>query len=283
LKQLVVNADDVGLARGMTRGALEAARRGVVTSVSVAAVGDDVDGALGELARMPEVGVGAHLGLVGERPLSPSSEVASLVAGDGRLLPSAGAFVARYLRGGVRLEEVRVELRRQVERLLERGVKLDHLDSHQHVHALPRIFDEVVALAQEHRIPFVRVPSDSALGLLLTPRAIGLRVLRLLAERCRRRLRGGVRSADAIVGLAAAGQLTPARLRDALRGEWSGCRELVCHPGEGDVELAARYRWRYEWDAEREALCDPTLPAWLREQGIELTPFERLARPVASG
>ena len=46
MRQLVVTADDVGLAPGMTRGALEAAERGIVTAVSVAPVGDAFDEAV---------------------------------------------------------------------------------------------------------------------------------------------------------------------------------------------------------------------------------------------
>jgi predicted glycoside hydrolase/deacetylase ChbG (UPF0249 family) len=39
LKKLIVTADDVGLHPGMTRGALAACDAGIVTAVSVAAVG----------------------------------------------------------------------------------------------------------------------------------------------------------------------------------------------------------------------------------------------------
>jgi chitin disaccharide deacetylase len=279
LRQLVVTADDVGLAPGMTRGALEAATRGIVTAVSVAPVGEAFDEAIAALRNLPAVDVGAHLVLVGELPLSPPSEVSSLVGRDGRLLRGFGAFCARYARGGVAMADVRRELGRQLARLLDTGLPVRHLNSHQHLHALPRVFDEVAALAEAHGIPFARVPEDPLLPPPLTPRAMALRVLRTLARRCRRRLAADSRVTllDGTLGLGAAGHLTATGLRALLDAPWSRRYELVCHPGNGDAQLASRYRWGYDWDAEREALCEPGLPAALAERGIELTSFSRIA------
>jgi len=263
----------------MTRGALEAAERGIVTAVSVAPVGEAFDEAVAELHRAPQLDVGAHLVLVGERPLSPPAEVPSLVGRDGRLLSGFGAFCARYAVGRIAIAEVRIELVRQLERLLDTGLPVRHLNSHQHLHALPRVLDVVIALAEEHGIPFVRVPEDPLLPPPLMPRAIALRGLRLLARRGRRRLvaHSPVVTLDGALGIAAAGHLTAARLRAIVAAPWSGRYELVCHPGSGDAELASRYRWRYDWDAERAALCEPGLPAVLDAHGIELTSFRRLA------
>ena len=285
MRQLVVTADDVGLAPEMTRGALEAAERGIVTAVSVASVGDAFDEAIGALRGLPQLDVGAHLVLVGERPLSPPVEVPSLVGRDGRLLAGFGAFCARYAHGGVAMAEVRRELARQLERLLDTGLPVRHLNSHQHLHALPRVFEVVAALAEEHAIPFVRVPEDPLLPPPLTPRALALRGLRLLARRGRRRLSADspVATLDGTLGITAAGHLSVAHLRDLLAGPWSGRCELVCHPGSGGAGLASRYRWGYAWDAERETLCDPALPVLLARHGIELSSFSGLAAAAPLG
>lgn len=281
-RRLVVTADDAGLAPGMTAGALEAAERGIVTAVAVCAVGADVGAAVAALRERPHLDVAAHLVLVGEAPLSPASEVPSLLGRDGRFLPAFPAFVARWARGGVALGEVERELRRQLARLLDAGLVVRQLNSHQHLHALPALFAMVAALAAEHRIPFVRVPADPALPRLPGPRSLALRALGRLARRAHRRLPEPVSALDGTLGLHAAGHLTPRRLR-GLAGRARGTCELVCHPGRGDRELAARYRWGYRWDAERAALCDPELPAWLAARGVELTSFSRLAGAPGTG
>src|SRR4029079_11233935 len=199
----------------MTRGALEAAERGIVTAVSVAPVGEAFDEAIAELRRVPQLDVGAHLVLVGERPLSLPAEVPSLVGRDGRLPSGFAAFCFRYARGGVRRDEVRRELGGQLDRCLDTVLAVLHLNSHQHLHALPRIFDEVTALAAARGIPFVRVPEDPLLPPPLTPRALALRGLRSLARPCRSRLgtSSSIESLDGTLGLAAAGHLTASRLR----------------------------------------------------------------------
>jgi hypothetical protein len=46
-----------------------------------------------------------------------------------------------------------------------------------------------------------------------------------------------------------------------------GVTELVTHPG---VNVDAYPHWKYEWDAETRALCDPALRDAIAKRGIEL-------------
>jgi predicted glycoside hydrolase/deacetylase ChbG (UPF0249 family) len=279
VKRLVVTADDVGLHPGMTLGALAAHDGGVVTAVSVAPCGRAFEHAMDRLRDRPALDLGAHLVLVGERPLSPPREIGSLVTGDGLLHSGYPAFAARCFLGRIDMGHVERELRRQLERLLATGVPVVHLNSHQHLHLLPRLFDVVLRLAQEHRIPFVRVPAEPAVARSGSFRAAQLALLNRLGRRARRRLGGGVAALETTLGVLDAGRLTVERFRRALddfRGAGAGSTgELVCHPGLGDADLAAAYPWRYAWDQETAALRDPRLSGMLCEAGIELTSFSR--------
>jgi chitin disaccharide deacetylase len=277
LKKLIVTADDVGLHPGMTRGALAAWDAGIVTAVSIAAVGLAFEPAVELLrAQSPGLDVGIHLTLVGERPLSPPERIRSLVGRDGALLPGYPALARRFLLGGLAAAEVEAELRLQIERLLATGLPVIHANAHQHLHVLPRIFEIVLRLAEEHGIRFVRIPAEPAAG-GWSLREVQLAVLNRLGRRARRRLDATGRAAavERTLGIVDAGHLTVERLRHALAlaGE---ANELVCHPGLGGAELAAAYDWDYEWEAETAALCDPRLPEMLRAAGIELTSFSRL-------
>jgi predicted glycoside hydrolase/deacetylase ChbG (UPF0249 family) len=275
LRALVATADDAGLHAGLTLGALEAHERGIVTAVSVVANGRDLDHALERLRERPGLDAGVHLTLVGERPLSPPATVPSLLGRDGAFLPHVRGFARRYLLGGIATAEVEAELRRQIERLLAGGLTLVHANSHQHLHVLPRVFDVVLRLAAEYRIPFVRIPREPAHR--FSKRSLEIAVLNRVGRGARRRLQEqrGLRTADRTVGVMDAGRLTCERLADALAGV-EGISELVCHPGLGDADLAAAYPWGYGWERETAALCDPRLPDLLRARGIELTSFSRL-------
>jgi predicted glycoside hydrolase/deacetylase ChbG (UPF0249 family) len=278
LKALVVTADDAGLHAGMTRGALQAYDQGLVTAVSVVANGGALEPALEQLRDRPELDAGVHLTLVGERPLSPPATVPTLVGRDGAFLPHVRDFALRYALGGIAAAEVEAELRRQIERLLAGGLTLVHLNSHQHLHVLPRVFAVVLRLAEEYRIPSVRIPREPAAGRRISGRSIEIAVLNGVGRGARRRLTPNLRAADRTVGVMDAGRLTPERLAAVLADIGEGVSELVCHPGLGDRELAAAYSWGYGWDAETAALCDPSLPGLLRARGIELTSFSRLSQ-----
>jgi predicted glycoside hydrolase/deacetylase ChbG (UPF0249 family) len=289
LRYLVVTADDAGLHPGMTRGALAAYDSGIVTAVSVSPNGKAFEDAVARLRERPGLDVGVHLSLVGESPLAPPGQVRSLLDARGRLLPGWPAFARRWLLGGVRPAEVETEIRSQIERLLAASLPVVHLNAHQHLHVLPGLFEIVLRLAEEHRIPWVRIPAEpAAAGLPFTPRAAQIALLNRLGRRARRRLEAGrrvrttVRTTGRTVGVLTAGRLTVEALGRALPGV-EGVAELVCHPGLGDAVLAAEYDWGYAWDAETAALCDPRVPEMLRAAGIELTSFSRLNKITAAG
>ena len=69
-KRLIVTADDVGLHRGMTEGAIRAHRDGIVTACSIVANGGAFDDAVARLQETPSLEVGVHLTLVEERSLT---------------------------------------------------------------------------------------------------------------------------------------------------------------------------------------------------------------------
>jgi len=60
LKNLIVNADDLGWTEGVNRGIVEAHRRGLVTSTSLLANGRAFESALAAAISNPQLGIGVH-------------------------------------------------------------------------------------------------------------------------------------------------------------------------------------------------------------------------------
>jgi predicted glycoside hydrolase/deacetylase ChbG (UPF0249 family) len=276
VKRVVVTADDVGLHPAMTDAALRAHDEGVVGAVSVAANGEAFDAAVPALLARPELDLGAHLVLTGERAVSPARDVATLIGGDGRLLPGFRAFALRALFGRIDPEHVRIELTRQLERLAERGLALRHVNGHQHLHAHPLVAPIVVESARRFGIPWIRVPTESHPG-GPTRRGLEMRVLDHLASGLRPRLAtAGLRSTDATLGIARAGSFRPDVVADARRSPAAQTYELVVHPGSDDRALAARYDWGYSWQAELAALCSAELRRGLGEATLATARFRDL-------
>lgn len=282
--RLVVTADDVGLHEGMTAGVLEAYREGIVTACSVVANGVAFDDAVMRLQDVPGLDVGVHLTLVEERPLTNGSEVSSLIDASGEFSRNFRLFCLRYAAGRVRLVEVEKELRAQIERVLAAGISPSHLNGHQHLHVLPAVFDLVCRLGVEYKIPFVRVPFESAPANPLSwSRKASIRALVAFGRGARRRLSGtGLSTSDTTRGIHDAGHIDIARLTTLL-SSLRGLTELVVHPGRGDGEISRVYDWGYAWDAERMALCDPAMRTLLEQQGVRLCNVRDALIPVGAG
>ena len=179
--------------------------------------------------------------------------------------------------GAVRLRDVEVEWRAQIERCLDAGLKLQFLNSHEHIHMLPVLFPLAQVLADAFHVPHLRLATANlgrshGAGALLRGAIIGT-----VAAICRRRL---VRPAARFMGLEASGRLGLRDL-DALTADLQpgGVYELMCHPGRLDrAEVTdARLLQYHAWEGELAALTDPRAKALLAERGIRLVGYRDIA------
>lgn len=269
---LLVTADDFGLTEGVCRAVVRAHRDGVVTSASLLAVGRAYRTAV-ELAReTPSLAVGVHLAVVGEDPpLLPPSEVSSLVDKDGHFPLSYRTFLRRAALDRVDMDEVRREFRAQVERVVDDGLTVTHLDTHQHLQLWPAVGQVVTEIAQDYGIRAVRLPRSHSRSLL----GVGVRVL---SGRLARRLdaAGLAHTADH-AGLDEAGALDQSfgAVFDRLP-QRRGSVEINSHPGEaGDPDLA-RFTWGYRWAHELDLLVDPATRELVARHGFQLASWADL-------
>lgn len=281
-RRLIVNADDFGLTLPITEGTIDAFERGILTSASLVAAGDAFARAARYAASHPDLDAGVHLMIVQLSPVLPPDETRSLVQEDGRFLPGYGEFMARYLSGGVRDEEVEAEWSAQIARLRGAGVRITHLDSHQHLHLVPGLFRIALRIARANGIlamRFPRVPTvlrRAERGSVR--RSLEFLPLRLMEQSNLPHLNAsGIRTPDRFFGFHSTGHLDQKALRSVLFGVPQGTSELVCHPGLGEPESSPIAGWEYEWRAELEALTSPEARRILESQGIELTTFADLA------
>jgi predicted glycoside hydrolase/deacetylase ChbG (UPF0249 family) len=237
-KRLIVTADDVGLHRGMIEGAIRAYREGIVTACSVVANGVAFDDAIDRLREVPALEVGVHLTLVEEKSLT------------GLRLPRS---YASFMVGRKDYVGIERELHAQIERVLATGLRVTHLNGHQHLHMLPSIFAIVTRLAGEYGIGYVRRVRDRG-GRGGVVRRASIAALNLLG------------SGGSTIGVMEAGHLTADRILSLLQ-HVVGVTELVTHPGVG---VDAYPHWHYAWDAETAALCDPRLRKAVADHGIRL-------------
>ena len=269
--KLIVNADDFGIAESVNRGIVEAHDRGIVTSTSIMATGAAFEHAVALARVRPRLAVGVHLVLTEHRPLIGAEAAASLVGPDGMFAPHLKDLLAKQLRGGLVLAEVRRELDAQINRVRAAGIGISHLDGHQHVHVLPGVARIVAELAAAHGVRAVRYPAERVRGYMLGGVRHAWRVVEqaVLGLFCAASPLKRLRRSDDFVGFYFGGRLDEANLATVLAGLPSdGTVELMCHPG-GDDMRAGR-DWQYQWAAERDALVSPRIRELVAERGMQL-------------
>lgn len=274
---VVINADDLGLHPAVTRAVEELAGRGRLTSASLLVNGP----CAGDAGRLAGLGIGLHLNLLRGVPLGPPSETSTFTGADGVMLGRYAALFSRYLRGALDLGQVRLEWARQIERALEMGIALTHLDSEKHIHAWPGLWDAAVDLARQYRISWVRRPMDRIRPLRADKGAWRARILNVFC-RASRRVAAPPASADAVCGLADQGaKLRPECLIHAA-DSGDSVLEVACHPGlpaSGDPALDPSYgktRVASLWREDFDALSLPDWSAALQKISAELTHFGRI-------
>lgn len=269
-----MNADDLGLAEGVNRGIFEALDAGVLTDVSLLANGEYFDEAIRGLAERNITGVGLHFCLVdGERALAPESIAAGLADAAGRF-PLRNTLFTRVLTGGKATQRaIGAELMAQYQKIVSHGLRVTHVDSHQHVHQFPGISEVVVELCRTENIPVLRVVQPPALGSLMSGPMV------VLAARLRRLAFGSGVAAVRGLGFERSGQVSCEVMRryvgEAARS--GGVSEVMVHPGRLDERMKHRYaHWHYDWDRELRDLIDSR--STLGALGDRLINFETAAR-----
>jgi len=163
MRQIIINADDFGADVYRNQGIAEAVDAGVVTSVSVLVNGPAFDDAL---ARLPVwqgrgVSVGLHVNLSEGDPVC--KELAVLPDEHGCFRGKSSTHKLLMQVGNQELErEVALEIEAQIELLESTGVRISHLDGHQHVHIFPAAIAAAVQAAQRHGIAWLRIPEEPA-------------------------------------------------------------------------------------------------------------------------
>jgi hopanoid biosynthesis associated protein HpnK len=271
VRRLIVSGDDLGLHPGINAGVVRCHLEGIVTSASLCPNGAAFEGAVAALRGAPDLDVGVHLTLVGETPLLPADRLPTLAPG-GRLPADFKALFLRLMLRRIREREIEDEMAAQVGRARDAGLRVSHLDSHQHVHLHPALLPVVVRIAHRFGIGAVRASRRVASWRSLRPALISL-ASRLGTRRLRA---AGLRTPDALVGLAETGRLDEARLQAVVASLPEGTSELVCHPGAGDGAIAASYAWGFQWDEEAAALAGPAVRETLRREGVRLIAYRDL-------
>jgi predicted glycoside hydrolase/deacetylase ChbG (UPF0249 family) len=291
LKNLIVNADDLGWTDGVNRGIVEAFHHGIVTSTSLLANGAAFAGGVEAARSAPGLGVGVHLNLSDGPPVADRETVTSLLNNDGEFAGGPENLLLRRARRGLSLAEVENEWDAQIQKVRDAGISPTHLDGHKHVHMLPGLFEIALKLAKRHDIGAIRVSLEaSSLRAALSSgskqnagvvmkQGVQARGLKLLARDAREQAGGaGISTADYFCGIAQTGELTREGMEQFVKSLPDGTTELMCHPGYADAALQKTpTRLQDSRQTELRILTDTGIRNLVASMGIRLIDYGLIA------
>jgi len=254
---VIINADELGLSHAANSGVYESLRSGLATSASIMV---PAPWAREAASRYLGDDVGVHLTLNAEYDRyrwGPITHAPSLLDGDGGF-PRTVADLWDH----ADLDEMRRELRAQVERAILWGFDVSHLDSHLEVLTQrPEFFDVYLDLAVEFTLP-IRLPDSHQ------ERAAGFPFRSLTREE-------GVIFPDHLVHVAATGSRRA--IERAVHDLAPGVTELHLRPAVDTPEQRAfDDTWSHRVDDHHLICFDTALPVLLERSGAKRIGYRTL-------
>ena len=152
---LIVHADDLGMAHSVNAATTKAFGTGLVNSGSIMIPCPWLPEVVTYAAKHPEADLGLHLTLTSEwtglrwGPVVSREQVPSLFDKDGYLHLTESAAAAR-----INPKEAEAEIRAQIRRARELGIKPTHLDSHMGtLYQTKELFEVLMRVAREEKLP----------------------------------------------------------------------------------------------------------------------------------
>ena len=254
-----VHADDYALSIHASEEILQCIKDGKIDSISVMPNMSCFDQAIELLKRfvplekMPKYSV--HLNLMEGHCLSLPSEVPDLVDEKGYFKVTWGSLIAASLWIGQKRVSLKGQIKREIKSQIEK-IKENlypewsvRIDSHQHTHMIPIVFDALIEAAQEEQydLEYIRIPEEPqwpfiknvSLWFTYSPiNAVKNIVLNMFAKRNRRVIRRLGLPYNLLWGLLFSGKMDKARVEriwpDMMRYIERRDRmlEIVFHPGQ---------------------------------------------------
>jgi len=274
-KLLMVHADDAGMCHSVNLATAEALLSGGVHSASIMMPCPWVS-EFAETARAhPDLDLGLHLTLTSEwkyyrwGPVAPREKVPGLLDKEG--------FLHRDVRSAATSAtpaEVALELRAQIDKARQFGIKFTHVDTHMGtLYARPDYFDVYTAVAREAGVPCM-IPRPTAAA------AAEMKEYPITAEMLTKKESQGFVLLDRLV-TGVPGRSIPERAesyRKFLKGLQPGVTKLIVHLAKDDAEIrAVTNNWEARW-ADFNFFTSPESKRLMSELAIKSVTYRELGR-----
>jgi len=274
---LIIHADDIGMSHSVNKATVDALNIGMVTCGSIMVPCPWFPEFAAYYREHPEIDIGVHLTLTSEwkhyrwGPVASKDKVPSLLDDEGFLWRSTEEFHQH-----AKAEEVEIELRAQIDRAIQFGMKPTHIDTHMGtVFVKPEFFEIYYRLGKEYGIT----------PMLIKPTPEVKELLRQMQSELVDNLDGILGSGDMpyLDELVSAGsgdtyEEKKASYHNALRNLKPGVNQIIVHLGMDDDELkniTGSYMARYY---DYKVFTDPETRKLIDDLNIKLIGWKDMSR-----
>ena len=275
--KIIVHADDIGVSRKGAEKILEACDAKILSSVSIMPNGPAFEYSVQQLKKRPNLRLSVHLNLLEGKPVSAAGDVGCLVDENGRFYHS---FQGLWMKYGLShssdrstlKQQVKKEMRAQIQKVIEHlgNDTAVNIDSHNHYHIIPFVFEALLELSEKFDIKYVRIPEEKFFWYLadwrsasryMSANVIKHHLLNTLSRGYKRRLNQlRISYPEYFIGVLFSGHMSRKVVEAAVRSlhrapKKDGIVEILFHPGR------AESREIKEWVSKRsfnDYYCSPS-------------------------
>lgn len=164
VNKVIFNADDFGISPGVNQAIEKAHKQGVLNTTSIM-INLKWAGQAVEMAKsMPKLDIGLHGNLTNQQAILSHQEIPLLTDNFGRFKNGfVNLAILNILHPKELKRQAKAEIEAQIKRLLACGIKINHIDSHRHIHMIPAIFKAFFELKTQYSIPRMRFINENPL------------------------------------------------------------------------------------------------------------------------
>ncbi len=273
-RRVIIHADDAGMSHSVNMATIQGMEQGIVSSASIMVPCPWFKEIAAYAKAHPERDFGIHLTLNCEwhdyrwGPVAPRESVPSLVDSEGYMWGGVGDIVRT-----AKASEVETELRAQIQRAIDFGVPVTHLDTHMGaVVSRPDLIEVYVRLGIEFNVPVFFMRNFDEAGTLpkdVRARAEGL--VKLLDEH-------HLPVLDTMTQYYS-GESYDAKKQmylKAIEDTKPGVRYLIIHCGYNNEELQAITTSSLIRDNDRRVFTDPAVIDAVKKSGVEVVTWKQV-------
>lgn len=229
-REVIINADDFGITKGVNKAIFELTNAKILTSTSV-------------MTNMPfyhcienlknRIGIGIHINLTVGKPALDKSKVQTLVDYKGDFL-TLKLILNKMIRRKISNIEVEAEVDCQIKRLLDLGITPDHINTHESLMKYPFFFKIIKKLGYKYKISGIRTYSPRKFDHKRFLNFKKILILLLLYHQKLELMKAGFNVSTKVdsllkIGLDYKGALE--LLNDIFQNLPNGILEIIVHPG----------------------------------------------------